>query len=214
MTALIVVSAIILFFLFIFFMPVVLYADFKTELSLSVRYLFLKFRILPEKPEKPKKNKSKKKSAKPKEAEETKEDEKNGETIKRILKKTGLGGFIEIVAELAKIAANGVMGIVRHVVISRLEIEINNGGEDAAQTAINYGYISAALYPAVSVILSNVKKYKSASVQIFPNYDSKDTTVLCSAKVKVKLWWIVASAVKTAIKLLKEFMKLKKQEII
>lgn len=211
MTALIVALAIILFFAFLLFMPVVLYADFKNELYLSVRYLFVKIRLLPEKPKKKKKAaKEEKDNEKPKAEQENETLEK----LKGIVKKTGISGFIEIVAEISKIAAKGVMGIVRHVVISRLDVEIKNGGEDAAQTAINYGYISAALYPSVSIILNNVKKYKSARVQIFPDYDSRDTTVKCSAKVKVKLWWIVLSAVKTFIKMMKEFMKLKKQEIL
>ncbi|MCQ4022167.1 MULTISPECIES: DUF2953 domain-containing protein [unclassified Ruminococcus] len=214
MTALIVISAIILFFLFLLFMPVVLYADFTDELRLSIRYLFVKIRLLPEKPKKPKKQKEKKADKK---AKEKTEPEKQNETVKKlkeVLKKTGVGGFLEIVAECAKIIGSGAMGIVRHIVISRLNIEIRNGGENAAQTAINYGYISAALYPAVSVVLSNIKKYKSACVQIFPDYDSKNTTVNCSVKVKIKLWWIADSALKTLFGFVKELMKLKKMEIL
>lgn len=211
MTALIVIAAIILFFAFLLFMPLVFYADFKGKLFLSVRYLFVKIRLLPEKPKKPKKKKSAKKAEKKAEAKKENETSKK---LKEVLKKTGVGGFIEIIAELAKIAGRGTMGVVRHIVISRLDIEIRNGGEDAAQTAINYGYISAALYPAVSVILNNVKKYKSACVQIFPDYESRDTTVKCSVRLKIKLWWILSAAMKTLWALMKELMKLKKQEIL
>lgn len=211
MTALIVIAAIILFFAFLLFMPIVFYADFKGKLFLSVRYLFVKIRLLPETPKKPKKKKSAKKAEKKAEAKKENETSKK---LREVLRKTGVGGFIEIIAELAKIAGRGAMGVVRHIVISRLDIEIRNGGEDAAQTAINYGYISAALYPAVSVILNNVKKYKSACVQIFPDYDSRDTTVKCSVRLKIKLWWILSAAMKTLWALMKELMKLKKQEIL
>lgn len=214
MTALIVIASIILFFAFLLFMPIVFYADFVNELHLSVRYLFVKIRLLPEKPKKP--NKQKKKEA-VKKAEKNQEQKKENETakkIKEILGKTGIGGLLEIIGEIAKIIGRGTMSIVHRIVISKLNIEIRNGGEDAAQTAINYGYISAALYPAVSVILNNVKKYKSACVQIFPDYDSRDTTVKCSVRFKVKLWWILSAALKTLWAFIKELMKLKKQEII
>ena len=214
MTALIVIAAIILFFAFLLFMPLVFYADFKGELFLSVRYLFVKIRLLPEKPKKSKKPKRKKSAKKAEKKAEAKNENETSKKLKEVLRKTGVGGFIEIIAELAKIAGRGTMGIVRHIVISRLDIEIRNGGEDAAQTAINYGYISAALYPAVSVILNNVKKYKSACVQIFPDYDSRDTTVKCSVRLKIKLWWILSAAMKTLWALMKELMKLKKQEIL
>lgn len=214
MTALIVIAAIILFFAFLLFMPIVFYADFKDELFLSVRYLLVKIRLLPEKPKKAKKPKKKRTAKEAEKKSEAKKENETSKKIKEILRKTGIGGFIEIITELAKIAGRGAMGIVRHIVISRLNIEIRNGGEDAAQTAINYGYISAALYPAVSIILNNVKKYKRACVQIFPDYDSRDTTVKCRVKLKVKLWWILSAALKTLWAFIKELMKLKKQEIL
>lgn len=214
MTALIVIAAIILFFAFLLFMPIVIYAEFKDELFLSIRYLFVKIRLLPEKPKKAERQKKKKSEKKIEKKAEDKTENATTEKLKEILSKTGIGGFIEIITEFAKIAGRGAMGIVRHIVISRLNIEIRNGGEDAAQTAINYGYISAALYPAVSIILNNVKKYKRACVQIFPDYDSRDTTVKCSVKLKVKLWWILSAATKTFWAFIKELMKLKKQEIL
>lgn len=211
MTALIVIAAIILFFAFLLFMPVVFYADFVNELHLSVRYLFVKIRLLPEKPKKQKKKEAAKRAEK---KQEQKKENETADKLKEVVKKTGVGGLLEIIGEIAKIVDRGTMSIVRRIVISKLDIEIRNGGEDAAQTAINYGYISAALYPAVSVILNNVKKYKSACVQIFPDYDSRDTTVKCSVRLKIKLWWILSAAMKTLWALMKELMKLKKQEIL
>lgn len=214
MTALIVIASIILFFAFLLFMPIVFYADFVNELHLSVRYLFVKIRLLPEKPKKPKKQKKKEAAKRAEKKQEQKKENETADKLKEVVKKTGVGGLLEIIGEIAKIVGRGTMSIVHRIVISKLDIEIRNGGEDAAQTAINYGYISAALYPAVSIILNNVKKYKSACVQIFPDYDSRETTVKCSVRVKVKLWWIVSSAVKMLIGLLKELMKLKKMEIL
>lgn len=215
MTALIVISAIILFIAFLLFMPVVVYAEFQNELCLSIRWLFIKIRLLPEKPKKEKKKEKKKRSDESaKKKDGRKKDSENPGAIKKILKKTGVGGFIEIAAELAKIAGKGAMGIIRHIVISKLYVRIDCGGEDAAKTAVNYGYISAALYPSASVILGNVKKYRSADIQLYPDYDSQSSSVECNAVIKVKLWWIVLSAVKMLVKFLKELMKLKKEEII
>lgn len=217
MTALIVVFAIILFFAFLMFMPITVYGEFENSVKLSVRYLFVKIRILPQKPKKKTQKKKEKKEKKEtdKEKKPKQEDEKDAlKTLKEALKKTGVSGFIEIITDLAKIVGSTAAGVIRHIVIKSFDAEVKSGGEDAAQTAINYGYISAALYPAASIILGGVKKYKSARVQIFPDYDSKSSSVKFSCVFRVKLWWIVLNALSALIKLIKELMKLKKQEII
>ncbi len=212
MTALIVIAAIILFFAFILFMPIVFYAEFEQELKLSVRYLFVKIRLVPRTP---KEEKAEKKPKEPKEKKEDKEENKEKENkFSEIFKKTGVGGLLEIISDLAGIARDGAGKIIRRIVISKLVIEIRSGGEDAAAAAVNVGYISAALYPSVSVILNSVKKYKSARVQVFPDYDSGKTSAMCMARVKIKVWWVLSAAVSTAFKLLKKFLELKRKEII
>ena len=214
MTALIVVFAIILFFAFLFFMPIVFYADFNEELKLSVRYAFVRIRLLPKKPEKKKKAQTGDGAKKSDKDEKAEKKDGSAEKLKEIFKKTGVGGLIEIITDLARIAADGAKGIVRHIVISKLIIEVYSAAEDAAAAAINYGYISAALYPSVSIIFNAVKKYKTARVQVFPDYDGKKTAAVCSARIKVKLWWVIVSGVKTLFGLLKKLIQLKKENII
>lgn len=214
MTALIVIAAIILFFAFLFFMPLVVYAHFDEELTVSVRYLFVKIRLLPEKEKKKKEKKPKPAKKKKEEKPDQNEEKDQTQLIKDILKKTGVSGFIEIVSELAGNIGKGAMNIIHHVVISNLEITIKSGSDDAAQTAINYGYYSAALYPALGILMSVVKKYKKANVQIIPDFDNNKTTVYCRCKIKLKPWWIMLHGIKTLWHLLKQFIKLKKRDII
>ena len=209
MTALIVVFAIILFFAFLMFIPVTFYVSFENDVKLSMRYLFVKIRILPDKPKK------KEKKGAPTEEKPKQGDEKDVlKKLKEVSNKTGLGGFIEIITDLAKTVGGSAAGIIRHIVIKSFDAEVKSGGEDAAQTAINYGYVSAVIYPAVSIILGGVKKYKSARVQIFPDYNSKSSSVNFSCVFRIKLWWVNLNALRALIKLIKGFMKLKKQEIL
>lgn len=205
MTALIVVLAIALFFTFVFSMPAVFYIDYKEELYVSVRYLFVKFRLIPESP-----SKKKKPEKIPQNEPEDKDNESAIKKLKDTAKKSGPGGFVEILVEIAKALGKGIRGVANHIVIYKLDIEIKCSCEDAAQTAINYGHMSAAVYPALSLILGEVKKCKSKNVQISPDYNNNSTSVNCHVVFKLKVWWVVLTSVKVLFKILKQFMKLKK----
>lgn len=215
MTALIVILAIVLFLLLLMLLPLTLYIGFEDKLCLKLGYLFIKIRLFPLKPKKPKRRRTKKPSQKVKKApkpDKPKPEEEN--KLKEILDKTGVSGFIEIISEIARIVGAGAMGIVRHAVIKRLKLDVDCGGEDAADAAISCGYISAAVYPALGIILSAVKDYKNTQININPDYDSEEKKVKLDCAVRVKPWWLIVSAVKTAAGLIKEALKLKRQEII
>ena len=49
-------------------------------------------------------------------------------------------------------------------------------GEDAGDTAMKYGYICSALYPAVSFIDSNMK-LKKKLIDIEPGFTEKETKI-------------------------------------
>lgn len=211
MTALIVILAIVLFLLLLMLLPLTLYISFEDKLCLKLGYLFIKIQLFPEKP---KKKKKKQPDKKPQKAQKPKEPAQEENKLKEILAKTGVSGFIEIIYEIARIVGAGAMGVVRHAVITRLKLDVDCGGEDAADAAISCGYISAAVYPALGIILSAVKDYKNTQVSINPDYDSEEKKVKLDCSVRVKPWWLIVSAVKTAAGLIKEALKLKRQEII
>ena len=152
--------------------------DFKygQEVTLTVRYAFLKMQLLPEKekteePEKP--EEQKKAEGKPKENK-----------IKKLLKEKGLGGFLKLVKELMGLVTRQMIKIIKHIKIRELDIYAVAGGENAADAAMLYGEACAVIYPAVNTIASlcNGKKCR-ATVDL--DYKLEEARAIATASVSL-----------------------------
>lgn len=209
MTALIIILSILLLILILLIMPITLYVDYGNEAKISVRYLFVKIKLSPKKEKKKKVKKKKSESQKDKSENKEPEKEKNSQFMD-ILKEQGLIGIIDLLKEIIKILKNTSSSIRKHIIIKRFNLNIAVASEDAADTAINYGYACTAIYPAFSFICSAVKKVKKHNLQIWANYTSKKTKVSCKLKVSIKLIFIMPTAFSALIKTLKLFNKVKK----
>lgn len=209
MVAVIIILAILLVLLGLLLLPVTWNAHFDTQLHLSVRYLCFCYTIAPPKQKKKKKTSPSAKAQK--RAENTGKDEN---AIKEIIRQTGLSGFLRLLKETAKAAGSVLKGLLRHTVLSCLNIDICVGGENAADTAVAYGYICAAVYPATGVITSAVKKYKKLQIDIHPDYDCKQTKIICRAQARISLLFFLGNLIKGAYKLFRRFIKVRRQGII
>lgn len=178
-------------------LPVKIKAVYTTELTVVVKYLFYKRQIIPGQEDKKKKKPAKQPAAK-KEAPEDKT--KRSLSVKSIIKRKGLKGFIDIVVEIAKFAANELKGLFQHMIISELSICVTVAGENAAEAAMNYGYCSTVLYPAVAVILENTN-CKKHTLDLQPDFSENGTTVIdAGAKAKIKLFWVLKTALSVVFK--------------
>lgn len=72
-----------------------------------------------------------------------------------------MDGLFEILSDVISIIKDTSSKLIKHIVIKKLKIDLLIVGEDAGDTAMKYGYICSALYPAVSFIDSNMKLKKS-----------------------------------------------------
>lgn len=209
LTAVIIILAILLVLLGLLLLPVTWNAHFDTQLHLSVRYICFRYTIAP-----PKQKKKKKDTPPAKEHKGEDDTGKDANVIKEIIRQTGLSGFLCLLKETAKAAGSVLKGLLRHTVLSCLDIDICVGGEDAADTAVTYGYICAAVYPAAGVITSAVKKYKKLRIDIHPDYDRRQTQIICRAQARISLLFLLGNLIKGAYKLFKQFIKAKRQGII
>lgn len=207
MTALIIILSILLLILILLAMPVTLYVDYGNETKISVRYLFVKIKLIPKKEKKTKKKKSERKKDKAENKEP--EKEKNSQ-FTDILKEKGLSGIIDLLKEIIKILKNTSSSIRKHIIIKRFNLNIAVASEDAADTAINYGYACAAVYPAFSFICSIVKKVKKHNLEILADYNSKETKAVFELKTSIKLMFIIPIILSALIKTIKLLLKIKK----
>lgn len=203
MTALLIILGIIAFIFLLLICPLSFSAVYDGEFELKIKYLFLSFRIFPPKEKKFKKEKrQKKKSEKAKEPKE----EKKKNPILDFVKQKGIGGLIEMLKTFAKIIAETVSSVTKHLVISKLDVNVLVVGDDAADTAMKYGYVCSAVYPLISIIDSNVKKCKH-SENIIAGFNDPEMKILCSVKVRIKPLFLIITAVKTAFKGIKAIAK-------
>ncbi|MCH5298592.1 MAG: DUF2953 domain-containing protein [Ruminococcus sp.] len=187
MLALYITLGVLLLLFSITLLNVVWYAEYDEELRVLVRIGFIKIQLAPQKPEKKKKKKPKKKQPqKKKKKKTTKPKEKKPSFIKQLHKEHGVSGIINIVQRIAELVVGVLKGVFSHLIVTELTIKLDVAGEDAADSAIKYGRVCAALFPALGAI-TKIVKVKHYNVNVTPVFSDKPGTTRAYAKAKAKL---------------------------
>ena len=204
MIALYIILGVFLLLFLITLIPVEVLASYTDTLTLTVKVLFYKKKLLPSPPKPPKPKPEKKPEDKPeKKEEDSKKDKKEKKSyLTKLREKKGLGGLISLFTSLAKIAAGALKGIFAHTVIHKLNVGIALSSGDAASTAVNYGRVCSVLYPAVDIIV-NSTVCKSYNVTVEPVFDDeKDTEIYAELHAHLRIIFALIEAVKAGVKLL------------
>ena len=202
---------IVLGVLLVLFLPmllnVVIYFTYDGESHLSLRIAFVKLRLVPPKPEKKKKQTKKKKTQKkPKEKKPGDTKEKKPSTVKKLYKEKGLTGILNIVQSLSQLAVGTFKDVFAALKVRRLTFNIRIAGKDAADTAVKYGYVCSAVFPAMSVILHNVR-VRRYNVRVEPDFsDNPSTKIDVDAVVKIRIIRILKILIVRAVQALKIYI--------
>ena len=113
---------------------------------------------------------------------------------KKTFKEKGLSGLVNAVKEIAKLAVTFLKPIFKHLKIKDLDMDIVVAFEDAADTAVKYGYACAGIYPSLAVLLK-IMKYKKYSVNIRPDFDKKSLEINVFLELTLVPWFVVFGAV-------------------
>ena len=194
---------ILLLFAFLLIMPINLKASYKGSGLVSVRYLFFKIQLYPQKIKKDKKSKTKSKG----EATKDISDEKKP--------KEKLSVKIREISDGISLIANAANRLLKHIKIKRFYLNINIGSPDAAATAIEYGAVSAALYPVCGFIFSQCKVDKKRfNANINARYDLEESSAEIKADITVTLISAIAIAILTLFKYILKIMDNNKESEI
>ena len=166
MTVWLIIGGILLFLLLLLLLPVHLYAAFQGELLVRVRYLFIVKQLFPSKAKKPEKGK---KDTSVKKAKDKKKEEKEQPSFGQMLREDGVSATLSYYKNLASLAATGVKKLLHVLVVDNLDVKLCIAAPDAAQTALEYGKVCAAVYPA-QALLETVIKVKKRTVSIAPDF--------------------------------------------
>lgn len=172
--------AILAILLFLLYLPVTAEGAYDGEVSLKIRWLFLKVPVLPakEKEDKPKKPKKEKKAKKQTEGEEKPKKKK----------KIDLDFILEIL-ELVKQALSSLkhpLGwFLRSIRYRDVWLHILVCQDDAHKTAVKYGQCNAIVHSVFS-LLRNCIDVKTTDVQIAADFIGEEEKFSGGMKVKVR----------------------------
>lgn len=181
MTALYIILGIIVFFGILFSVHFHVSIEYSDYIYLSVRWLFLKFNILPLKEKQKKEKKKKEKTKKEPEKKENKPEKeekpkKKGENpIITTIKNMGYDGVMEILSNLGKALSGMFRRLFKSFYIQNFDIDLTVGKGDAAQTALEYGKACNKVYPVCGLICSTMR-VKTYNVDIKPDFLANKST--------------------------------------
>ncbi|MGN1457633.1 MAG: DUF2953 domain-containing protein [Acutalibacteraceae bacterium] len=204
MTALWIILGIIAFIFVLLICPLSVSVVYDGELELKIRYLFLCFKILPKKEKKPKKPKPQK--TEKTEESDNKPQDKNKNSIKDFVKKKGIDGLIELLKKFVDIVLKAAKTVTSHLVISKLDINVLVVGDDAADTAMKFGYLCSAVYPLVSIVESHIKKCKH-NENIVAGFNDSETKIYLVLKARIKPLFLVGAALRALFSGIKAIAK-------
>lgn len=167
-------------------------AGYKDDFELEARWLFVRYKLYPSKEKKREKKKKDvikepKKDSKPKKA-------KKPNPIKKFYENQGLSGVVELINTTASIVNGMFKRIFKSIVINSLDIAMQVTGEDSAKTAVNYGEICAAVFPAMGLICSTMR-VKKHWISITPDFIGSENKAYFNAVVSVVPIKIINAAV-------------------
>lgn len=188
MTALIVIGVVLLSLFLIGLIKITLHIEYDEELEFSVSVLG----VVVYSNKKPKKEK---KVSKEKSDENPTENEKNAKNIiKNIYHQKGLKYTVDLILELLKILAKKFMWLLKRLKIRDFRMSLSVVGSDAAQTAITYGAVCSAIYPAIAFLDTNLN-FKAKKIDIYSDFDKKDANFSIGTDIKAEIIVILILAV-------------------
>ncbi len=206
MTALYIIFGIIAFFIILLSIKFKVTVHYEDDVAVSVGWLFLNFEILPKHENKPKKEKKPKKPKEEKTKDESEivsepKNKKKDNMFIRFYRNRGVSGVVQLLKDAAK-AVGGMFGrIGRAFLFEELYISMTVGAGDSAQTAIKYGEVCSAAFPAMGLIVSKmrVKKY---NLEINPDFIFGKTGARLHTKISVRPIALINAVIIVAFELL------------
>lgn len=206
MTALYIILGIIAFFVIILSIKVAVTVHYENDVELSVKWLFINLKILPKKEDAEKKKKEpkpKKEKPQKEESEIVKEPKKKKQDnmFVRFYRNRGVSGVVQLLKDTANAVGGMFKRIGRAFLFEELYISLTVGAGDSAETAIKYGKICSAAFPAMGLIVSTmrVKKY---NIEITPDFINGSNGAGLHTKISVRPIKLINAVIIVAFELL------------
>lgn len=155
----------------------------EEEFILSFKLLFFVFTVSPEN----KKKKKKKAKKKEKEKKERPEKKEKDNFFRSHTSDFGVFDYIELIGIV-------IEKFVAKIYFDKLEAEIRVAGDDAAQTALNFGRLNAAIYP-IAGLINGHKRVKKLHIGITPDFTTTKSVYNAEAIAYIRIFDVLAAVI-------------------
>ena len=193
MIFLIILGIILLIIAALLFMPVNIGISFKDDFHVKVKFFGIKlFDTLSDKGEK--------KIEKEKKKEE--ENKSSGETVKKaksifskLKEKYGFSMAIKELLSFFMKCFTHIKGLLRHIKIKKIRLNITVATSDAAKTAIEYGVVCTAVYPTLAFI-DTIPNIGFKEINVKSDFKSEEGGIDFSFDAKLQVFFALICAFK------------------
>lgn len=155
----------------------------EEEFILSFKLLFFVFTVSPEN----KKKKKKKAKKKEKEKNERPAKKEKDNFFRSHTSDFGVFDYIELIGIV-------IEKFVTKIYFDKLEAEIRVAGDDAAQTALNFGRLNAAIYP-IAGLINGHKRIKKLHIGITPDFTTTKSVYNAEAIAYIRIFDVLAAVI-------------------
>lgn len=107
-----------------------------------------------------------------------------GTFLKELYQSEGFSGLMEFLISLIRLLTSSTYIIVKQISVSHLDLLVIVRGEDAAQTATQYGALCGALYPAFG-LLCETKPSRDPRISVVADYEKGETQGVLSVSLRI-----------------------------
>jgi len=186
--------------------PVLLRVEYRESVTVQLRWLFVKYQLVPgsDKPKKKKKEKEeKKKEDKPKEEKKKDEGPKQPNILQKFYEYQGIPGFIELLRRTVEVLKKFRHGLWLCFCIRELDFKMSLPGGDPEKLAVQYGKMSAAIFPSLGWLCGKLRTRKGKiRANIYPDFTGQSAReIQCTAEVSVIPSMLVGSIIMLVLRL-------------
>lgn len=194
MTALLIIGSIFLLILLILFSPVKVFLGFENDFFAKVKFLGFKVYETPQKTGKKKVSEAKNKQSGKKAEKENNTALKEGKQLLLILKeKYGFTGAVKKVLNLIYGMLTHIKKFLRHIRIKKIKLNLVVSGSDAAETAVEYGKVCAAVYPVLG-FLDSFSSIELKRINISSDFAENKKEFEFSMVIKLQIFYMLVTA--------------------
>ena len=191
MIALIIIGVILLSLAAILFLPIDAKIRFKEKFFLKVKFSGITvFKLRPEEKKPQAEEKSK--------AENTPAPKKENVALgyfKRLKEKYGFSGAVKQIFGFLRDLIPHIKGLLKHIKIKGIKLDIIIAEGDAAKTAIEYGGVCAAVYPVLS-LLESIADVEYKAINVTSDFEGSKSDISFEATIRSRIFFLLIALFK------------------